>query len=152
MFDRLFRGLRAAPPGRTPAEEPFRTIVRGDVVVVDCFSREIRQFYSDLERELPILRDALALLVEDGRTRFIFDLRTADSSSAYPIVKWGAMYGVVSQLRRRNPDISPTSLASGIKLVGSGELLVEINGYLADVFESFDTLEEAIEAFRRDRS
>jgi hypothetical protein len=97
-----------------------------------------------LERELPIVCDAVKRLVEEGRTRFIFDLRTAEPSSAYPIAKWGAMYGAFLRMQRSQPESTAAALAKNIKLVGSGDLLEEIHFHrLDDIFECFATTEDA---------
>jgi hypothetical protein len=136
--------------GVTTHAEPFRVTVQDGVVLVDGFDPEIRRYYLDLERELPVVRDAVARLVEEGHTRFLFDLRTADPTSAYPIAKWGAMYGALFALRRRQPVSAAAPLAKNIKLVASGGLLGEIKLYGFDqIFECFATAEEAKDAFRQ---
>jgi hypothetical protein len=121
-------------------DEPFRIMLHDGITVVDYFRPEIRN-YAGMERELPVVRDAVAKFVDAGRTRFIFDLRTVDPCYEYPIAKWGAMYGAMFGLRRREPSNPETALRRNIKLVASGEHLVELRWYQFDqVFECFDTL------------
>lgn len=135
-------------PAPIPADEPFRIMVREGVVRVDHFSYDMWRHYAGTERELPVLRDAIRQLVEDGELRFVFDLRRADESSAYPIVKWGAMYGAVFGLRTRCPGTPSRELTRHVKLVGDRKRLVEIKHVFQDFFEAFDTLEGALEAVR----
>jgi hypothetical protein len=131
----------------TTAAEPFRVTIRDGMVLVDAFSPQIHRFYVDLERELPVVRDAMARLVAEGQTRFIFDVRTAEPGSVYPIVKWGLMYGVLAARRRLEPDTPAAVLAQSIKLVGDDDLLEEVKLYYLDrLFERHDTVESAIRA------
>lgn len=111
---------------------------------------KIDKYYLDMERELPIVRDGVVRLVKEGHTRFIFDLRTAKPGAAYPIVKWGALYGASSHMRRGQPESAAFAPGENIKLVGREEDLREIKLYRLDqIFTCFETMEEALEAFAR---
>lgn len=126
---------------------PFRLSVREGVVLLDDIRPEIRRHYVGLERELPVVREAVAAFVEAGQRRFVFDLRTAELDTAYPVAKWGAMYGAFARLRSRHPDAPGRELARGIVLIGSGLVLEEIRLYRLDlVFRCVETLEDALAA------
>lgn len=117
------------------------------MVVVDGFGRQIRDYFADIERELPILKDAVQEFVKAGLSKFVFDLRGCESLHSYPIVKWGAMYGAVMPLWRLHPDIAIAVLAKNIKVVGEEDLMREVKMYRLDqFFERFDTTDAALAA------
>jgi hypothetical protein len=135
------------------SELPFRIDDLGGIVLVHGFE-EIHRHFEGHERELPTLRDAVREQVERDRRAFVFDLRTAEPIAAYPIVKWGAMYGVVSPLKRLfaagdDRGASAWRASSLVKLVVAEEQMAELRIYkMTDIFGAFAELEEAVRALR----
>src|SRR4051794_2877051 len=81
---------------------PFTIEAQGPLVLVHRFRPDLDRYFVGLERGLPVLRDAVRTALDQGSTTFLFDIRPLAEHHVYPVVKWGAMYGVVAGLRRRH--------------------------------------------------
>jgi hypothetical protein len=125
---------------------PFRIDEVGGIVLVHGFE-DIHRHFEGCERELPTLRGAVQEEVERGRRAFVFDLRSAEPIAAYPVVKWGAMYGAVLPLKR---SLAAGRVATGsVKLVvGEGQLPELVIYKMTEIFEHFARLGEAFRALR----
>lgn len=132
----------------------FKIAVDHELVLVHGFEGIPRQF-AFCDRELPELKEAMNRLVDQGYVGFVFDLRSADPLATYPIVKWGAMYGVASSLRRRFAAEPTCSISTAQRALNSVKLIFhesqaqELHIYkMTEIFQSFATVEEAKRALR----
>jgi hypothetical protein len=88
---------------------PFEIEADGPIVLVHRFRPDLDRYFAYLERELPILRDAIRARIDQRDTKFLFDVRSLDPFYIYPVVKWGAMYGAVAGLVRTVPGEKPAT-------------------------------------------
>jgi hypothetical protein len=131
---------------------PFVVEDEGVVVLVHRFASDLWRFAVDLERDLPMLRDAVRARLDRGVSRFLFDVRDVDPFWVYPVVKWGAMYGVVQGIRRRNPALKFSTLSEfraaflpSVAVVAGGEdQCTEIRAMKFDLmFGIYESMEQA---------
>jgi hypothetical protein len=127
-----------------PPSKPFRITLAEDLAILDEFAEIGAHNVDDLEWAFPVVSQAVAELFEQGVARFIFDLRTARLEHAWPIAKYGAIYGVLRELKKRRPD-ALAEWPRRVKLVG--EPLHEIAAFRLEQFlECCATVEAARQA------